>query len=121
MGFHRLTNFRREGKTRKKRKSLNGNEDAENVYSISNSDESENDDDRPKYLVLEHNSLSRRRPKKRQSGKSDDFRTGIPYPLLTSNLTIVTSKDDEGRRENLEPTMSNQRILSKTRTSPSLN
>ena len=120
MVFHGLTNFRREGKARKKRKSLNGNEDEESVYS-SNSDGSEDDSDRPKYLLLERNSLSRRRQKKRQPGKSDDFKTGIPYALLTSKLTKATSKDDEGRRENLAPTTSNQRIRSKTRTNPSLN
>lgn len=53
--------------------------------------------------------MNRRRPKKRQSGKSDDFRTGIPYEPLTSTLTQDTSMDDEGRKESLEPTKIIQR------------
>ena len=52
MVFRGLTNFRREGKTRKKRKSINGNEEAESEYS-SDSQGSEDEGGRPKYLISE--------------------------------------------------------------------
>lgn len=52
MVFHGLTNSRREGKARKKRRSMNGNEETESEYS-SDSQGSEDEGDRPKYLILE--------------------------------------------------------------------
>lgn len=52
MVFRGLTNLRREGKARKKRRSMNGNEEAESEYS-SDSQSSKDDGDRPKYFILE--------------------------------------------------------------------
>lgn len=103
MVFHGLTNSRREEKARKKRRSMNGNVETESEYS-SDFESSEDAGDRPKYLVFGTRLMNRRRSKKRQSGKSDDFRTGIPYAPLTSTLTQDMSKDDEGRKESLEST-----------------
>ena len=68
--------YRREGKARKKRRSLAGDAEVEDASS-SESDESEADTG-PKCSTFLTWSDNRRRTKKRLSGKSDDFRTGIP-------------------------------------------
>jgi hypothetical protein len=72
-----LLTVRREGKPRKKRRSLNGKGDAESEYSSESDEDEEGDHKTKRYQFLPTDLILRRRAKKRISGKSDDFRTGI--------------------------------------------
>ena len=98
-----LTRRPAEGKRRKRRRKSSGVEDDGEVYSGSSESDESSDDGGT--LNPKENQAHDRVRRRRTSGKSDDFRTGIvPYGHCLT-LLIIGKKEREGRDENPLETM----------------